>query len=172
MLTGITIVISAQETDYEIIDGVFNKDEYDNTLYVEQLEMDIGWSIMDENLIFAVKGVGKGWIAAGFNPSIMMKDANIIIGEVSADGTVKIEDHFGVSNTGHRRDEERNILQAAGSENEEGTVLEFVIPLDSGDDMDQPLEPGNEYKVILAYHMSSSNLKLIHSKRGSVTLEL
>ena len=54
----------------------------------------------------------------------------------------------------------------------DGMVLECVIFLFNWDDRDYILKPGNKYKVMLAYHMSSSNLKLIHSKRGSVTLEL
>jgi len=172
LLTGFSFLISAQEVNYEEVDGVFNPNEYENTMYVEALEMEIGWLVKDNNLVFAVKTVGMGWAAVGFDPSTMMRDANIIIGDVTEEGSVNIEDHFGVSNTGHRADEVRNILQAAGSENEEGTVIEFVIPLDSGDDMDRKLETDQEYKVILAYHMSSSSFKIRHSNRTSVNIQL
>jgi len=172
LLTGVSSILAAQEVDYQEVDGVFKPEEYDNTLYVEALEMDIGWSVKEGNLVFGVRTVGLGWAAVGFNPTTMMRNANIIIGDVDEEGSLSIEDHFGVSNTGHRADEERNILQAAGSESEEGTVIEFVIPLDSGDDMDRKLEAGQEYKVILAYHMSSNSFKIRHSNRTSVNIQL
>jgi len=152
------------------VDGVFNCDEYEVTMKVEDLEMEIGWLTRDGNLMFAVKSVGKGWVAVGFDPTTMMRNANIIIGDVTEDGTINIEDHFGVANTAHRKDDENNILQAAGTENEDGTVLEFVIPLNSGDDMDRVLELGQEYKVILAYHMSDDGFKIRHSNRTSVNI--
>lgn len=170
LLAGVSLTANTQDINYPEVDGVFNSDEYENTMYVEDLEMEIGWLIRDENLIFAVKSQGKGWLAAGFNPTTMMRNANIIIGDVKEDGSLVIEDHFGVANTGHRADNENNILQAVGIENEEGTVLEFVIPLNSGDDMDRVLEVGQEYKVILAYHMSNESLKIRHSNRGSVNI--
>lgn len=170
LLAGVSLTANAQDIDYPEVDGVFNCDEYEDTMKVEELEMEIGWLTRDDNLIFAVKSVGKGWVAVGFDPTTMMRNANIIIGDVTEDGTVKIEDHFGVANTGHKADDENNILQAAGTENEEGTVLEFVIPLNSGDDMDRVLEVGQEYKVILAYHMSSDSFKIRHSNRTSVNI--
>lgn len=170
LLAGVSLTVNAQDINYPEVDGVFNSDEYENTMYVEDIDMEVGWLIRDGNLIFAVKSSGKGWVAAGFDPTTMMRNANIIIGDVKEDGSLVIEDHFGVSNTGHRADDENNILQAAGTENEEGTVLEFVIPLNSGDDMDRILEVGQEYKVILAYHMNNDSLKIRHSNRGSVNI--
>src|SRR6056297_311568 len=181
MLIGILIVVifvaplslaeEAQEISYPEIDGVFNEEDFENILFVENLDMHIAWLVKGENLLFSVKSIGKGWVAVGFNPSNMMKDANIIIGDVKGEEII-IEDHFGVSNTGHRKDEVDNILQANGSEDENFTVLEFVIPLNSGDDMDQELIPGNKYKVILAYHMSSESLKIRHSNRTSIEIEI
>lgn len=170
LLAGVSLTANTQDINYPEVDGVFNADEYGDSMYVENLDMEIGWLIRDDNLIFAVKSPGKGWLAAGFDPTTMMRNANIIIADVSEDGTVTIEDHFGVSNTGHRADDENNILQAAGIQNEDGTVLEFVIPLNSGDDMDRVLEIGQEYKVILAYHMSNESLRIRHSSRGSVNI--
>jgi tetrahydromethanopterin S-methyltransferase subunit F len=170
LLTGISLTANTQDINYPEVDGVFNCDEYEVTMKVEDLEMEIGWLTRDGNLMFAVKSVGKGWVAVGFDPTTMMRNANIIIGDVTEDGTINIEDHFGVANTAHRKDDENNILQAAGTENEDGTVLEFVIPLNSGDDMDRVLELGQEYKVILAYHMSDDGFKIRHSNRTSVNI--
>lgn len=181
LLIGVLIVVicvvpvslaeETEEISYPEIDGVFDQEEFEKTVFVEGLDMHIAWLVKGEHLLFSIKSIGKGWIAVGFNPSNMMKDANIIIGDVQGEEIV-IEDHFGVSNTGHRKDEVNNILQVNGAEDDNGTVLEFVIPLNSGDDMDQVLIPGNKYKVILAYHMSSESFKIRHSNRTSVEIEI
>jgi hypothetical protein len=43
-----------------------------------------------------------------------------------------------------------DIIDYAGTESDGLTVLEFVIPLDSGDPYDHALETGETYDVILA----------------------
>jgi len=95
----------------------------------------------------------SGWIAVGFDPSSMMKDANLIIGYV-AGGTGFIRDDWGVSNTGHTSDLNLggidNVVFISASEVGGSTELEFKIPLDSGDDFDRILEVGQTYSVILA----------------------
>lgn len=52
------------------------------------------------------------------------------------------------------------------------TVLEFLIPLDSGDAWDKPLSPGGTYTVLVSYHGSSDKITLMHTGRGSVTVKL
>ena len=65
----------------------------------------IQWKVEDQNLRVRMAAATTGWIAAGFDPSNRMKDADIIIGYVQ-DGEVFLRDDFGVSGTAHKADEE------------------------------------------------------------------
>ncbi|MBN2586321.1 MAG: hypothetical protein JXA64_09325 [Candidatus Fermentibacteraceae bacterium] len=94
-----------------------------------------------------------GWVAVGFDPTMAMQDANIIIGYVSS-GTPAIRDDFGVTASSHAADTllggTHDLVIDGGSEMGGVTEIRFTIPLDSGDSYDQPLVPGNTYTVILA----------------------
>lgn len=116
-------------------------------------------------------GKGRAEVVAGFDPEFRMQGANYIIAAVTVDG-LAIEDHFGTGPTSHRRDARNDVLRAAGIATGGQTVVEFVIPLDSGDAEDKPLLPGRTYTVLLAYHRTSGSFAAIHSARGSVQMEL
>jgi hypothetical protein len=101
-----------------------------------------------------VRAPTEGWVSIGFDATVGMKDANIIIGYVK-DDTVFIRDDYGVSPTSHAPDTDAegkdNILYSGGFENEDYTEIRFGIPLDSGDKRDRALEKGKEYTILLAY---------------------
>ncbi|MCK4516427.1 MAG: hypothetical protein KAU31_14290 [Spirochaetaceae bacterium] len=59
--------------------------------------------ILGAFLVLLMSAVTTGWIAAGFDPSRQMADANIIIGYV-ADGEVFLRDDFGTGNVRHGAD--------------------------------------------------------------------
>lgn len=105
------------------------------------------------NLAVELTGPTTGWVAVGFDPSVMMLDANIIIGYVSG-GNAFIRDDFGWQTTSHRADTllggTDDVTIDGGSESGGQTQIRFTIPLDSGDEYDKPLVPGNTYPVILA----------------------
>jgi len=83
-----------------------------------------------------------------------------------------IEDHYGHTQTSHRRDDVDHVVQAAGSESDGRSTVEFAIPLDSEDDQDKALEPGTEVVIILAYHRSNDGLTARHSERSTTTIRL
>jgi hypothetical protein len=115
-----------------------------------------------------------GWVAVGFAPSKMMADANFIIAYV-ADGEVKISDEFGTGNTEHKPDTELggtdDIGEKSGSEKDGVTMIHFAIPLASGDKYDRKLEPGETYKIILAYG-PKDDFTSHHKKKTSVRITL
>ncbi|MGQ9478028.1 MAG: hypothetical protein ACUVRH_06030 [Candidatus Bipolaricaulia bacterium] len=53
-----------------------------------------------------------------------------------------------------------------------GTVAEFVIPLDSGDRFDKPLEPEKSYAIIVSYHQTSDSFNTRHTDRGQGEIAL
>lgn len=132
------------------------------------------WAVQGDTLFIKLSAPTTGWIAVGFEPARMMKDADIIIGAVS-EGEVLIEDHFGLKPTSHIRDEEiggtNDVTILGGSEKNGTTTLLFSIPMESMDSFDRKLEKGREYKVIVAYGRND-NLKSYHKKRGSFKITL
>ncbi len=94
-----------------------------------------------------------GWVAVGFNPTSVMRNANIIIAYVSGGNTL-IRDDWGTSNTAHVSDISlggtSDVTLTGGSETAGQTSVEFTLPLQTADQYDRPLQIGSTYTVILA----------------------
>lgn len=141
----------------------------------KQIELEgseVRWKVDGRNVRFEISAPTEGWVAVGFEPSRYMQDANIIIGYVR-NGELFISDQFGTSSFAHRRDTEiggrNDISNPAGSESGGRTAIEFTIPLDSGDDFDQPLVEGEVITMILAYARDAEdNFETKHANRGAI----
>lgn len=143
---------------------------------VEEIGMRFAWRVVDGALDVELTGPTTGWIAVGFKPTRAMRDANILIGYVDGSETV-MTDQFGVSMTGHRLDSELggsdDVEAVAGREQDGATTIAFRIPLDSGDEYDQPLVAGESLRVILAHGSDGrDDLTSIHRARGGVDITL
>ena len=114
-------------------------------------------------------------MAIGLDPDRRMQGANFIIGTVRS-GRMDIRDDYGTGSLSHGSDIANggtdDILDSAGRELNGQTTIEFIIPLDSGDRFDKPLEPGETYEVLIAYHNTSDNFSTRHSQRGSGEIRL
>ena len=81
----------------------------------------------------------------------LMKDADIKIGYISSSGDIIMEDHFAHTPFGHREDSEiggsEDLLILGGEEKNGSTTIRFQMPLNSGDDKDQILQPGDRVKL-------------------------
>jgi len=122
------------------------------------------------NLEGILIGQTTGWVSVGFNPTFMMRDANIIIGYVTSNGPM-IRDDWGTGNTSHVSDQSLggtdDVTLIAGSEEDGFTTLHFTIPLDSGDQYDQPLSIGQTYPIILARGANgANNFTSVHAAAG------
>jgi len=155
------------------IDGVIDLGEYRNEMVVSDVA--IYWLNDANTLRMALEAPGTGYVSIGFDPDNRMEGANYIIGYVE-EGVAYLRDDFGTGPTMHSGDTERggtdNILASGGTEWADHTVLEFIIPLDSGDEMDKPLVPGQTYEILVAYHDLQDGFSLRHSRRGSGQLTL
>ena len=83
-----------------------------------------------------------------------------------------LQDHIGENRIDHRQDRLSSILTAGGSEVGGKTVLEFSIPLSSGDAEDVALVPGQNVAVILAFKATSDDFSREHSSRSSLSITL
>lgn len=134
-------------------DGVIGENEYTSTEDFSGLRF--WWKNDARYLYFAIEGDTTGWVAVGFDPQNRMQGANYIFGYVTADG-VEIWDAYGTAPTGatHPPDDElggtTDIVTFAGLEQDGVTRLEVQIPLDSGDDYDKVMVPGESYRYIIA----------------------
>ncbi|OGD55569.1 hypothetical protein A3K81_05170 [Candidatus Bathyarchaeota archaeon RBG_13_60_20] len=173
-----TLTVTASEPEPRFpaptVDGSVSAGEYLHSVQDPSTGMRLSWSNNATHLYVALESGGSGWVAAGFDPVQSMRGANFIIGYVSS-GTTFISDESGVSNFAHSPDTSlggtNDVLAYAGTE-PTGTVIEFLIPMDSGDAMDKPLLPGGIYTVLVSYNVSSDNFTTIHTARGSITVQL
>ena len=153
------------------IDGMIEDAEYRNELLDSGTGMSVYWQNDAETLYVGLMAPGTGWLSIGFGPVRMMQGADIIIAAIN-DGELVIEDHYGSAPTSHRLDDVDHIIQAAGSERDGQTLLEFAIPLDSEDEQDVALAAGELVTIILGYHASNDSLTARHSKRSTSALQL
>ena len=153
------------------IDGRVDAGEYTRSFTEPETGMRVLWRNDDAHLTLAMVAPGTGWVSVGLDPENAMQGADYILAAM-LDGELVIEDHFGTGRFRHTQDAQQDILEAAGSEDEGQTVVEFRIALDSGDDEDKPLMPGETYPLLLAYHASSDNLSARHTHRAAAVLTL
>lgn len=137
-------------------------------------DSEVLWKIEGENVVLRFSAPTSGWVSVGFNPTRFMKDANIIIGYVE-NGEAFVSDQFGTSSISHKADTDlggsNDILSASGSESAGVTTIETVIPLDSGDQYDQPLAEGDSVTMIFAYGRDGTdNLESKHAFKTTVAV--
>ena len=133
------------------------------------------WKVISNtNLKVKLSAPTTGWVAVGFDPSTGMKGANIIIGYVNAGG-VEIVDAYAHKLTNYDSDinlgGQDNISNKTGIESGGRTLLEFTIPLNSGDAQDKVLTKGATHTLLLAYGDSDDRLKQ-HVKRTQLNFKL
>ncbi len=155
------------------IDGAIGATEYAHS--TEIVGVEVYWANDATYLRVGLVAPGTGFVAIGFDPVRRMEGANFILGYVE-DGKGYFRDDFGTESTAHMADVDRggvdNIVSSAGAEWTDRTILEFIIPLDSGDEMDKPLVPGGTYTVLMAYHDLQDGFTTRHSRRGTGQIQL
>ena len=165
--------ISTEPLRAHAVDGVVHEGEYRNVLDADGFQ--VHWMNDSSLLRVGLVSPGAGYLAIGFDPDRRMKGANFILGAVNGIA-VSMRDDYGIGTTTHAADTSQggshDILEAAGREVGGQTTFEFVIPLDSGDPLDKPLEPGLTYRILVAYHMMNDSFSAVHSRRGSGEIRL
>ncbi len=113
----------------------------------------LAWRVAGPDLEVELTGLTEGWVAVGFDATLGMHDANIIVCWVS--GGAFARDDFGVSADTHESDSSllggtQDVTVEEGSESGGSTTVRFTMPLDSGDTWDNVLEEGQSCNVVLA----------------------
>lgn len=155
-------------------DGMIADGEYDAEATFGQVR--VLWSNDAESLYLAMEAPTTGWVSVGLDPETRMKGANYIIGAV-VESEAKAWDAYGTAPVGasHPPDEElggtNDIAAFAGVEEEGNTLFEIQIPLDSGDQYDKTLVPGQTYAIIVATG-GSDEFNSRHTSRASGQITL
>lgn len=167
------IVVPLAPVPLVAVDGVISAGEYAHV--TEIVDVEVHWSNDAQTLRVGLVSPGTGFVAIGFDPSDRMLGANVIIGSV-AEGVLTIRDDYGNAALSHDADTRLggvdNIVSAAGHQWADQTVIEFIIPLDSGDPTDKALVPGGTYPIIVSYHGLEDDFATRHSRRGSGEMSL
>jgi len=155
-------------------DGIIQLGEYQHETLIDNFAL--WWANDADTLYMAMQGPTTGWVAVGLDPENRMQGANMIIGAV-VDGAPVIYDAIGLAPVGPNHPEDTaqggtvDVLAFGGIEQDGQTLIEFQIPLDSGDAYDKPLTPGQTYRVIVATG-ESDDISSAHTFRGSTEIQL
>lgn len=156
----------AEEEDAQVLDDGFKE--------VTEQGFRFRWRTAEDYIEFTMEAPTTGWVAVAFKPSFMMKDADFTLAYIK-DGEISATDDYGVANTSHQPDTrlggEDNITVLGGRELDGSTMVQIRRPLDSGDEYDSVLTPGETMKVIFAWG-NADNFTAIHARRGSFTIDL
>jgi len=89
---------------------------------------------------------------------------------------VVMRDDFGNSNFSHSSDMDLggsfDVVEYAGKADGNEAVYEFKMLLDTGDEFDNTLNHGEQYKVILAVNSRSIDFDNKHTKKSSSQIQL
>ena len=157
-----------------IPDGIVAENEYSRSMVLEGNKrgrltgrnLEVYWKNDAQNFYMALKGLTKGWVSIGFEPSIAMNDSDIIM--VALNGSnITLLDEYCIGNYGsHLPDSElggtESILAAGGKEDGNYTILEFKRKMNTGDKFDKAFTPGQKVSIIWAM-ADSDSLKDIHN---------
>lgn len=149
--------------------------EFSGSFKVEN-EYTIAWSGDATEIHFTIQAKTKGWVAIGLQPTIRMKDADIIIAYYN--DTLKqgvIQDCYSVGEMGpHPTDitlgGQENFNNFSISENDEYTIVQFSRPLQTNDKYDAMIDPAQSMKIMWAMG-AEDNTDLIHAKKGFAAIQ-
>ncbi len=136
-------------------DGVVSPGEYEGEASYADGAFQVYWRVNGDYIYIAMVGETTGWVAIGFEPTTMMKDADIVIGYVALDGTVHVDDQYSTGATGpHKSDTSlggtMDIEEYGGREDNGVTVIEFKRKLTTGDPYDKDLAGKAAIQIIWA----------------------
>ncbi|NPV39123.1 hypothetical protein BREVNS_2453 [Brevinematales bacterium NS] len=150
-------------------------------MFAEMVEVNgirFAYEVVSNEVIFTMEAPTTGWVAVGWGATARMKDADYLMGYVTNGNVGVVEDHFGVSVTGHRRDTELggvdNFRLIEASESNGRTRLVIARLLNTKDTYDVVLALDKPIDIILAYgrfdntsskHVSIGKTKMILKRK-------
>jgi hypothetical protein len=166
---------SDPQTNLWKADGIITQNEYKNSKEFGNGRFAVYWSNDEEYLYMALKGQTSGWVSIGFEPTMAMKDADMIFGWVSG-GTPTVLDVYSTGAFGpHPPDQQlggtNDLLETGGGEANGFTIIELKRKLDAKDRYDKAFTKSQNINIIWGLG-SSDSLDSPHTTRGSDSIKL
>ena len=165
----------APQTSSWKADGIITQNEYKNSREFGSGRFTVYWSNDEEYIYMALKGQTSGWVSIGFEPTIAMRDADMILGFVSG-GIPTVLDQYSTGDFGpHPSDEQlggtNDLIETSGSEASGFTIIEFKRKLNTGDRYDKAFTKGQNITIIWSLG-SSDSINAMHTLRGGGSIKL
>ncbi|MGA1822720.1 MAG: DOMON domain-containing protein, partial [Thermoplasmatota archaeon] len=157
------------------LDGLISDGEYDDSASFGDGSFVVHWSINGSMIWMAMVGQSEGWVSIGFEPTTMMKDADMLIGWVDGGGP-GLWDTYSTGELGpHPVDTDLggtdDIIAFNGTESGGFTTIEFIRELTTGDSYDKDIPTTGSLNIIWGLG-SSDDPESSHTQRGSGTILL
>jgi uncharacterized membrane protein len=161
IIFAVAMVMNDLTAEAQQIDGKVTKGEYKHSLSFSKGAYVLYWTRTSGKVYFAIIADTTGWVAIGFDPVVVMDNADLVFGWVDDSGKAKVIDCHSQGAYGPYPPDEKlggtdDILQYGGSESEGRTTIEFSRFLNTGDRYDSVLwpRPGGGNKIIWIYGAS------------------
>ena len=166
-----TINIPFENNSKVVVDGVIGLDEYGSFFVDNATGVSVYWEHNGTDIRIGLHSRGSGWVSIGLGPRLVKMDgANIILGFVNASNRLFLFDEIGVGHN-HFPDIERggkdNIIDKAGSLKNGSLTIEFTLPLNSGDPLDQSFQQNGTYGFFLGYQEVAQDRLSYHSAHSA-----
>ncbi len=157
-------------TSQVIVDGAIAPGEYEGIYEEPTTHIMTYWEHNGVNLSVGMVSPGLGWVSLGIGAHKF--NSSIIFGG-SDDGSPYCYDQTGQADYSHPNDTvlggTYDILNFEASENGTHTILEFVIPLNSADNLDPIMQVDETIDMFFAYHATSDDTQQLgHIRSGYV----
>ncbi len=163
--------------DGSSVDGDIHDDEYEFHISLGEGHFELYWKFLDNDTIqMAIQAKASGIVAVGFDPTVRMKDADMVIGYRQATGEFELHDAWSLGETGPHPDDvdeggSFDLLEYTVKESGGVTTAEFTRLLSTGDDLDNDIP--REGKMTLIWATSNTDaFETTHTRRGTATIDM
>jgi hypothetical protein len=158
-----------------VVDGVISPGEYAHNQSFQSDLFHLLWTIDNDTLHLAIEARTTGWIALGLEPSVLMKDADMIIGWWNGTDDFVVEDAYATGQTGpHPPDTEiggsYDILTYLATQSGGWTRIELTRSVDTGDPLDRAIRMDGPMKIMWAVS-DTTDIGGKHAQRGLATVD-
>lgn len=158
-----------------VVDGVIAPGEYEHNQSFQGDLFHLLWTIDNGTLHLAIEARTTGWIALGLEPTVLMKDADMIIGWWNGTTDFQVVDAYSTGQTGpHPPDTEiggsYDILTYLATQSDGWTMVELTRLVDTGDPLDRAIRADGSMTVMWAVSDSTS-FDSKHGQRGTAKVD-
>ncbi len=173
---AILLLFSAVLLHAQRQDGVVEEGEYPFAAEFKGGGFVLRWNVTGDAAAFAMEADTTGWVSVGFEPTVVMEDADMIFGWVDETGKAFILDCYSTGMFGpHPPDTDlggtEDVGAFGGTEKDGRTVIEFLRPLAVRDRYDRALPASGEADIIWAFG-ESDDFEEIHLAAGAGTINM